>query len=72
MTRLATISEVLKKHNNAVFTVLRANGEEVFMRPLSASQVHEGLDKNLLGCAVSEISIEDFLGVEFITATLRY
>ena len=72
MQRLDTLGEILKKYDKAQFTILRKNGEEIFMRPLSASLVHEGIDKDFLCAGVSKIDIEPFLGVDFITVTLRY
>lgn len=72
MQRRYTLSEFLKKHDSALFTVLRSNGEEIFAHPLSASQVHEGIDKKLLGCSFTKVDIENFLGTEFITVKLRY
>lgn len=72
MKKLSTLSEILKEHKSAFFTVIRANGDEVFAHPLSAAQVHEGIDKSFLGCCVSEIAIENIFGAEFVTVTLRF
>lgn len=49
MKRLPTLAEVLKEHKSAIFTIFRANGDEIFKRPLSAKYVHEGIDKKYLG-----------------------
>lgn len=70
--RLPTIDEILKEHKNALFTLIRENGEEIFAHPLTAAQVHEGLDKNYLGCCVSKIKSEDLLGFEFLTCYMRF
>lgn len=72
MTRLATLSEILKQYDNALFTIVRANGEEIFKHPLTSRQVRGGIDKKFLGCCVENVDIEDFLNTEFITVNLRY
>lgn len=73
MPRLPTIHEVLKKHNNAFFTLLNSNGEAIFEIPcITARAVREGLSKQYLGVCVSELNIEKVSGVEFITATMTW